>query len=544
MGAALAGAASAAPAASTMTTVRLDGAPQVATFADEHLWVLVADTNAPALVEVNPSTAQPTGRRLALPAGTVPHPFGLGSRTVLGPQRVRPSLALAGGDLFLPAGDEIVQIDPATSREVRRIPFAASYVASGPAGLWATGGPDFQRRADGRLEVRWRLARVDPASGTFEERLIGPGLDGLAPVELAVTEKDLWVVFPAVERRLVRVDPATGSVSGPGGVGGAWVTFATADTLYGTSRYGDVLVGRRGDAVSTFDMGLTDGTHGVYWRDVAAGPADSLWAVTYRGPGTPGVLVQRPLDGAAPTRRYEVGSDPVDLVPAPRAVWVLDAEAATLTKVPALRQAATPGGLVRLTAGQLRIDQRISQAAIRRLNALEAMIAGVPAPEVTDTRPRPVALSAGQLRINQRISQIAVWRANSLAARLDGDAPPPRPARDGSPIELSAAQLRISQRIAQAAVRRANELEARVPALPVPRPGFGPDRVIGTAVDSRRFRVSDVVKGSAVEGATLTMVALPNAPFASKGDTILADGLIAGGVFYAFSLSVEPADAA
>jgi hypothetical protein len=233
------------------------------------------------------------------------------------------------------------------------------------------------------------------------------------------------------------------------------------------------------------------------------------------------------------------------------AAWVLSASDRTLTRVPvgALAAQVPHGPPVRLNAAQLRINQRISQAAIRRLNALEAMIAGVPAPEGTDTRPRPVELSAGQLRINQRISQIAVWRANSLAARLDGNAPPPRPARDESPIELSAAQLRISQRIAQAAVRRINALVERVPELPVPRPSLNDpslDKITGAALSPYAMGIATVRQGSGQVGQTVAFfltdaVKGPGGGGPVEGDLIVGIGLLRDGVFYIHHASIEQA---
>ena len=193
---------------------------------------------------------------------------------------------------------------------------------------------------------------------------------------------------------------------------------------------------------------------------------------------------------------------------------------------------------ITLTTGQLLINQRIDQAAIRRANGVEAWLgdgvegrdlcqgalganelgpgittdlAGPPLALVApDPRPIVVAaakpadpsqirLTTGQLLINQRISQAAIRRLNGLKARLDtgltgGDvddatllqpafvaglrvlaAPPPAsapaasativaPASAGDPsqITLTTTQLLINQRISQAAVRRANELMARI----------------------------------------------------------------------------------
>ena len=196
------------------------------------------------------------------------------------------------------------------------------------------------------------------------------------------------------------------------------------------------------------------------------------------------------------------------------------------------RPSFTPS-TVTLSARQLRINQRIAQAAVRRVNAVQAWldarvdggdICGLsltaakfgpgivtgpgPTAPASDAFPRPfrekrpprsrearVVLSAGQLRVSQRISQAAMRRAKALSRRLGrgltgGDirrgtitrdvlAPglaivaatpvpsPPRPsrtviraprARKPARFELSAAQLLTNQRIAQAALRRATVL--------------------------------------------------------------------------------------
>ncbi|MEQ8833514.1 MAG: hypothetical protein RIB67_03610 [Miltoncostaeaceae bacterium] len=110
-----------------------------------------------------------------------------------------------------------------------------------------------------------------------------------------------------------------------------------------------------------------------------------------------------------------------------------------------------------VTPRDLLIDQRIAQAALRRLAVVEALRAGRPAPAASTNRSegRRVSVSAAQLRINQRISAAAVRRANRLAGR-----PTPAPSGQPAPVRLTKAQVQINQRISQAAVRRANELLA------------------------------------------------------------------------------------
>ncbi|MEZ5079967.1 MAG: hypothetical protein R2878_04755 [Thermoleophilia bacterium] len=198
------------------------------------------------------------------------------------------------------------------------------------------------------------------------------------------------------------------------------------------------------------------------------------------------------------------------------------------------RGAPTGGraGTLKLSAGQLRINQLIGQAAVRRANAIQKWLddgivgsdlcGGTLAPSNLDTSiavssgvlralpgvasPRPVqiavatrrggrvTLSIAQMRTNQRVYAAAVRRANALKARFEGKltgadirdgtlgrdrlrqdltitdvalavaAPPTQPAvatprpRKPAQFRLTLAQLRVNQKIAQAAVRRTNEL--------------------------------------------------------------------------------------
>ena len=191
-----------------------------------------------------------------------------------------------------------------------------------------------------------------------------------------------------------------------------------------------------------------------------------------------------------------------------------------------------------LSARQLLINQRISQAAVRRSNAVQAKLdrslsgedlrTGGLGPEafgpgititglLTGAQAQPfqlprklrlsgraegerrqVRLSAGQLLINQRISQAAMRRANGLNRRMTGELTggdlldgtvtartlaeglsiervrlPGRPRRpsttpitgragSGGRVNLTVNQLRTNQRIAQEAVRRANALIAKL----------------------------------------------------------------------------------
>jgi hypothetical protein len=213
-------------------------------------------------------------------------------------------------------------------------------------------------------------------------------------------------------------------------------------------------------------------------------------------------------------------------------------DGAVCKAVPPRRANTGRRGKFTLSAHQLLINQRISQAAVRRLNAVQKrLVAKVGTRDLcggafqakhfntgivvgkggTHTlepaNPLPVqiesgrktqgngtagvVLSAQQMLINQRISQAAVRRANALAKRLEdgltggdivngsitagklaegarilkaGKSPrvippsrtviaPARPnPRGAAKVTISVEQFRINQRIAQAAVRRSNAL--------------------------------------------------------------------------------------
>jgi hypothetical protein len=108
---------------------------------------------------------------------------------------------------------------------------------------------------------------------------------------------------------------------------------------------------------------------------------------------------------------------------------------------------------VSLEAGQLLINQRISQAAVRRVNALAARLeAGLTGGDVRDG-----VLTGGKLKRNLVISAAAAAPAVPASqTRLGGRG------SGGGEVSVSVKQLQINQRISQAAVRRVNELVDRL----------------------------------------------------------------------------------
>jgi hypothetical protein len=106
---------------------------------------------------------------------------------------------------------------------------------------------------------------------------------------------------------------------------------------------------------------------------------------------------------------------------------------------------------VRLTADQLRVNQRIGQAAVRRANALaERLNGGLTGGDIRDG-----AVDGGTLISLLRVTRAAASPAPAPSRTVIA---PRRPGAKPGRIRLSATQLQVSQRILQAAVRRANVL--------------------------------------------------------------------------------------
>ena len=281
---------------------------------------------------------------------------------------------------------------------------------------------------------------------------------------------------------------------------------------------------------------VANGPDEVTWSvDGVAGGSTASGTITAQGlyvaPASPppgGRVTVRATSTADPRAHAEAS---IRIIPAPA---IVGAPAQTCAEVPTRREATGTDRVTR-SARQLLINQRISQAAVRRAGAIEAWLgAGVqgrdlcggaigaaqlgpgvvsdrsPSPRtLVPASPRPlpagsartagggrVTLSARQMLINQRISQAAIRRLNGLRTRLDrgltgGDVavgavapgklaadlrivaadpsvarPPasrtriaaPRPKGGRAEVTVTARQFRINQRIAQAAVRRSNAL--------------------------------------------------------------------------------------
>jgi hypothetical protein len=111
-------------------------------------------------------------------------------------------------------------------------------------------------------------------------------------------------------------------------------------------------------------------------------------------------------------------------------------------------------GTVRLTAAQLLINQRIAQAALRRVNALaERLDGGLTGGDVVDE-----TIGAGKLwqglQVRRRLVVPAAPKSVTVVGTPSGEG--------GGRVTVSVSQLQINQRISQAAVRRVNALLDRL----------------------------------------------------------------------------------
>ncbi|MGD9570344.1 MAG: hypothetical protein AB7V62_00485 [Thermoleophilia bacterium] len=222
--------------------------------------------------------------------------------------------------------------------------------------------------------------------------------------------------------------------------------------------------------------GTTPGVRNVYRRDVLGDPPAG------GGAGAPGAPAAAPV---------------CKVVPPPSA------------------PPATGTASFTLSASQLLINQRIGQAAIRRLNAVESRLAGgLSARDLCGH-------SVGADRLGTGI--VTSPAAVSLAAAAPADpAPIQDPGRSGpgGTVTLSAAQLLINQRIYQAAIRRADGIARRLGA------GLSGGDIDAGAVTQGKLvdRLQVVSAIPAAEAAATVTVTPPRARPPDPGAVVLSVG--------------------
>jgi Tol biopolymer transport system component len=211
-----------------------------------------------------------------------------------------------------------------------------------------------------------------------------------------------------------------------------------------------------------------DAVNDIYVRDVLAGTT----TLVSRGPGPAGAAADAGSAHPSTSRegRYVAfQSEATNLVPGTvpgvssifRRDVLGDAPIATpLCKTLPLPPAPPDKDDVvfTLSVTQLRINQRISQAAIRRLNAVEARLnGGLQARDLCG-----YSVGPGQLGPGIASAPAAASLAPGAPADPAEIVDPGRRPGPGDPITLSARQLLINQRIDQAAIRRATGIGNRL----------------------------------------------------------------------------------
>jgi hypothetical protein len=349
-------------------------------------------------------------------------------------------------------------------------PPAAPRLDVGPSGdllELLTGGPQAiisARRPGGAWEA--------PSSVPVVRELISVRLDGYGG--LTALGADLVPKTPpgsGFEHRVVVAHrPA----------GGAWSPFRRVSEAGGWGASPDAAVNPAGAAA-------------VRWSTVQAQAIGISAAVR----PSSGVAFGPPETLVAP--RGGIGESGVRIDDAGRALayWVQDLKLMTSD-----RSLGRPGA-VRLTAGQLRTNQRIAQAAVRSANALTARLqAGLTGGDIRDGALGAISFAAG-VRIEGRATGAVVPPGAPAAT-------PSVAGGGGGRVALSAAQLLVNQRISQAAMRRANAIRAML-AAGLTGGNFA-DGTIAAAQIAPGFAITRAVAGGEVPGTPLVISEAPRKP--------------------------------
>ena len=211
----------------------------------------------------------------------------------------------------------------------------------------------------------------------------------------------------------------------------------------------------------------SDAVFNVFVRDALAGTT----TLVSRGPGPGGAAADQGsfLPAITPDGRYVAFQSLATNLVAGSAPGVRNIYRRDVLGEPALSAAPACKALppapaprrrtarIALTSRQLLINQRIGQAAIRRLNAVEARLnAGLQARDLCGH-------AVGPDRLGEGITTVPATVSLAPAAPAD-PAPITDPGRRGrgGTVSLTARQLLINQRIYQAALRRARAIDDRL----------------------------------------------------------------------------------
>jgi DNA-binding SARP family transcriptional activator/DNA-binding beta-propeller fold protein YncE len=218
-------------------------------------------------------------------------------------------IAVGEGAVWVASGSEgqLLRIDPRTNTVVRTIllggpdklaPEGVYSVVAGGGAVWVGSGSG-------------AVLKIDPATDREVDRVpVGP-----TPTDIAFGNGELWVV--RIGGRVLRIDPAKGALTGAvaaapyaraiaAGVGGVWVTDATFD--------GHGFVWRIDPATVTISGGPTT------LPTPPAGVATGGGAVWVAGGSSGTVIEIDPTSGS--TRSIRVGNAPLDVAYGGGELWV------------------------------------------------------------------------------------------------------------------------------------------------------------------------------------------------------------------------------
>lgn len=218
-------------------------------------------------------------------------------------------IAVGEGAVWVASGSEgtLLRIDPRTNAVVRTIPLGGPDKLA-PEGVYSVvtgGGAVWVGSGSGAV------LKIDPATDREVDRVpVGP-----TPTDIAFGNGELWVV--RIGGRVLRIDPAKGALTGTvaaapyaraiaAGVGGVWVTDATFD--------GHGLVWRIEPATVTISGGPTT------LPTPPAGVATGGGAVWVAGGSSGTVIEIDPASGS--TRSIRVGNAPLDVAYGGGELWV------------------------------------------------------------------------------------------------------------------------------------------------------------------------------------------------------------------------------
>jgi Tol biopolymer transport system component len=360
------------------------------------------------------------------------------------------------------AGADGNSFNPSVSADGRRIAFESdadnlsTVDDDGSTNIFvhdiATGTTTLVNRATGAAGAAGGANASSPGISPSGRYVVFHSLAGnLSPDDRNTTD----VFLRDLDRRTTTLVSRADGAAGAGGDGASFGASVSDD--------GRVTFVSAANNLSVQDV---NSVQNVFLRDTRAGTTE----LVSRGRGAGPAANQRSLAPAISGggRYVAFASDATNLIagaPPVRHVYRRDTRggdaSATAPGCKALPPppATSAGGTATFTlsAGQLLINQRIGQAAIRRLNAVEARLGGgLQARDLCGHTVAPDRLGPGIT---------SVLESASLApAAIADPAPIEDPGRKGAgdEVTLSAAQLLINQRIYQAAIRRADGIAARL----------------------------------------------------------------------------------